>query len=196
MRQISAHYCLLPDGSLAKMPVISVDENGVINEVKLLGDGFIEEHGVELYGGVLIPGFIEDFRDVIFGNDVADFSKRVNRMFAKGSLRYLCNSENTIFPKPFKGVVFYDNSNKAIERIRKMPDRSTWDEIQRWNPEGNKNIIQLIHNYSIGMRDAIPEELKWGSLEVGANPGILLVKGLDYNGMKLQENTTIKVIIL
>jgi hypothetical protein len=45
------------------------------------------------------------------------------------------------------------------------------------------------------MRNLIPDELRWGAIEQGANPGILLIKGLDYDGMKARENTTIKILV-
>jgi len=62
MRKISAHYCLLPDGSLCKWPVITLDNEGDITEVRG-GEHLSEEPGLEYFGGVLVPGFIEDIRN-------------------------------------------------------------------------------------------------------------------------------------
>jgi hypothetical protein len=195
MRKISAHFCLLPDGSLAKMPVISIDENGVIRDIMVLGDGFVEEHSVELFGGVLVPGFIEDFRDVNLPDGAPGFSIEVNRMYSNGSLKYLCNSCNKLFPTNFKGEVFCESSIKKGEELRGIPKQSVWEGIKKRSVEGGVNIFESTHHYFSDMRNLIPDELRWGAIEQGANPGILLIKGLDYERMQLRENATIKILI-
>jgi hypothetical protein len=68
MRKISAHFCLMPDGSLGKWPVIALDDSGVISEVRVHDHQFREEAGLEYYPGVLVPGIIEDLRNVNFDN--------------------------------------------------------------------------------------------------------------------------------
>ncbi len=196
MRKISAHYCLLPDGSLAKMPVISVDENGVIREVVVFEDGFVEQHGIELFGGVLIPGFIEDFRDVDFGRDTSSLLKNIKRLYSKGSLKYLCNLESKVFLTNFRGDVFYDNPIKVGEKRKNIPKESVWEIIQRRSSEEGESVFGLIHNYFSNIKSLLPQKLKWGAIEPGANPGLIVIKGLDYSKMHTQEKTTIKNIIL
>ncbi len=195
MRKIAAHYCLLPDGSLAKMPVISVDENSVIREIVVFGDGFLEKQGVELFGGLLIPGFIEDLRDVDFGNDASFLSKGINRLYAKGSLKYLCNSDRKVFPVNFRGDIFYESPIKAMGNLKEFSNESAWEEIKRSNVEEGRGLFELIHSYFKNMRSAMPGELKWGVIEQGANPGLVLLKGLDYNNMQIRETSTVKIII-
>jgi len=195
MRKIAAHYCLLPDGSLSKMPVVSVDESGVVRDVMISGDGFVERQGVELFGGVLIPGFIEDFRGVDFSIEASALSRTINRFYAKGSLKYLCNSGGDIFPVNFKGDVFNEDSIEKRDRQRALPKESVWENIKKKSVVGNENVFELIYNYFKSIRAVVPEVLGWGAIETGAKPGILLVKGLDYNGMKVKENTSIKIII-
>ncbi|GEM_PF-4749889 len=195
MRKIAAHYYLLPDGSLAKMPVISVDENSIIREIVVFGDGFVEKQGVELFGGVLIPGFIEDLRDIDFGNDVSSVSKGISRLYAKGSLKYLCNSDRNVFPANFRGDVFYESPIKVMGNLKEFSNESTWEEIKRSSVEEGRGLFELIHNYFENIRSVMPEGLKWGAIEQGANPGFVLLKGLDYNNMQIRETSTVKIII-
>ncbi len=195
MRKMSAHYCLLPDGSLAKMPLISVDKSGVITEIIVLGDDFVEEHGVELFGGVLIPGFIEDLRDINFGEDVSGFSKGINKMYANGSLKYICKPGDNIFSTNFKGEVSYQGANEESGLVEVFQNISVWEKVKRNSVQTEISILDSIHDYFKSIKGVMPDDLKWGSLEVGANPGLLLVKGVDYKGMSLKENTTIKIII-
>ncbi len=197
MRKISAHYCLLPDGTLGKMPVISIDDNNVIAEILIKGDDFKEEHGIELFGGVIIPGFIEDFRGVNFdSNAISEVTKEINRLYAKGSLRYVCYSNYRVFPPGFKGKVFYeDHEEREGVNIDTGQKISAWERIKRHSSQTNTNILELIHNYFSNMKSVIPGELKWGVIEQGANPGLLLIKGLNYKEMKIRENTTIKILV-
>ena len=192
MRKIAAHYCLLPDGSLAKMPVISVDESGVIRDVKVSGDNFVERQGIELFGGVLIPGFIEDLRGVNFESDDSALSRTLNRLYAKGSLKYLCNST---LPVNFKGDIFNEMPIEKRDVLRALPKESVWEKIKKNSIISNEDIFKLINRHFKSIRAVVPEGLGWGVLQAGARPGVLLVKGLDNDGMKARENTTIKILV-
>ncbi len=196
MRKISAHYCLLPDGSLGKMPVISVDNSNIITDIKILGDDFKEEQGMEYYGGVLIPGFIEDFRGITLSDEnIVERVKMINRLYSNGSLRYICYPDFRIFPSNFKGKVFHEKQVISINKTNALPKISAWELIKEQCLNSNVSVPELIHDYNSKAIKSIPEEVKWGRFEEGVNPGILLIRGLDYKGMKMRENTTIKILI-
>ncbi len=193
MRKISAHYCLLPDGTLGKMPVITIDDNNVITGVLIMGNDFKEEHSIELFGGVIIPGFIEDFRGV---TATSVQTKEINRLYVQGSLRYICYSKHRVFPAGFKGKVYYeDQRERNVDSLDILQKRSAWEKIKIQSIQMNISILDSIHNYFSNVRNTIPDKLMWGAIEQGFNPGLILIKGLDYKEMKIGEKTTIKILV-
>ncbi len=192
MRKISAHFCLMPDGTLGKWPVIGIDPDGVITELRVNSDHLNEEPGMEYYGGVIVPGFIEDIRSSIFPDlTEGEIVKLIDRFYSKGSIRFLCRSDQKYFNPTFKGKVFYDTS--FIAEVRKLCRKeSFWEKVKE---ENGGNIIDTIYSLQKKLTDDLPESVNWGRMEVGSEPGILLVKGLDYEGMKLTTKTSIKILI-
>lgn len=196
MRKISSHYCLLPDGSVGKRPVIAVDDNGFISEIRVLGDNFIEEPGLEYFGGVLIPGFIEDLRNVELPEEAPfEPGRLLNRFYSNGSLRYLCNRNAIVFPPGFRGVVFFDEKGEDTGRTKPFPAMSAWEGIKEQCLQNNTGIVQPLYEYFFSVKQSLPEKLKWGVLEAGANPGIILIKGLNFKDMKIKEKITLKILI-
>ena len=196
MRKISCHYCLLPDGSVGKRPVIAIDDNGYITEIRISGDSFREEPGLEYFGGVLLPGFVEDLRNIFFKEDnPPDMSRMLNRFYANGSLRYICDRKAVRFPAGFRGVVFYDETKGRHEAARPFPVVSAWENIKEQCLQNNTGIVQPVHEYFTSIKQHLPEKLKWGALEVGANPGLILIKGLDFKDLKIKEKITLKILI-
>ncbi len=192
MRKISAHYCLMPDGTLGRWPVIVTDAGGVIKNLKVNSDHLSEEPGLEYYGGVLVPGFIEDLRDRIFpGLSAKEMVKLTDRFYSKGSTRFLCRPGQNFFHAAFKGKVFYDSS--FVSKYEKP-----YSEMSFWEKAVNENdgdIISVLYSLQNGLTERLPVDVRWGRMEPGADPGIILVKGLDYNGMKLTNKTSIKILI-
>lgn len=58
MRKISAHYILTEEGHFLKYGILLLDDNGVVLGVRNQGSTMGEEEGLEFYGGILVPGFI------------------------------------------------------------------------------------------------------------------------------------------
>ena len=58
MRKFSAHYILTGTGSILKKGIITVNDQGVITDVKDTGGDLKEMASVEFYNGILIPGFV------------------------------------------------------------------------------------------------------------------------------------------
>jgi len=192
MRKISAHFCLMPDGTLGKWPVVSIDPDGVITELRVNSDHLNEEPGMEYYGGVIVPGFIEDIRNCIFPDHTeSEMMKLIDNFYSRGSIRFLCRSDQKYFNTTFKGKVFYDNS--FIAEVRKPCEKkSFWEKVK----EGKGiNIIDTIYLLQKKLTDYLPESVSWGRMKVDSAPGILLVKGLDYAGMELTDRTSIKILI-
>ncbi len=58
MRKISAHYILTEEGHFLKYGILLLDDNGMVLGVRDQGGIMGEEEGLEFYGGILVPGFI------------------------------------------------------------------------------------------------------------------------------------------
>ena len=192
MRKISAHYYLLPDGSLCKWPVITLDNEGDITEVRG-GEHLSEEPGLEYYGGVLVPGFIEDLRNIDLSDaDEEEMLRLINRFNSLGSVRFLCDAEHKYTVKGVKGRFFFDDRRISENRV-KLPERSFWERV-REGVSDTENVLQRIHFLQKEIIKSLPDEVKWGRIEEGCSPGLILIKGLDYERMSLTERTTVKIL--
>ena len=192
MRKLSAHFCLLPDGTLGKWPVISIDSEGRIKSVRVNDEYFREEPGLEYYGGVLVPGFIEDFRDVSFAN--AGDIKLLNRFYSQGSIKFLCRQDQNFFPQGFGGEVFRDETFEQ-QKLQECSRKSFWEKAKGDALAGYEgNIIKSIFNLQEKIIKSLPEELKWGRIKEGFSPGLLLIKGLNLDDMSVTEKSTIKIL--
>ena len=193
MRKISAHYCLLPDGTLGKWPVIVLDDNGRIEEVRVNAAQFREEPGLEYFGGVIVPGFIEDLRDSSFyGLAEDEIKRRLNRFQSQGSIRFLFAGEQNTLLSGSKSIAFfdpgYDTKNASM-----LAGVSAWDRVKE-KAAGGDDVINAVFSEQSVILDKLPEGLKWGRIETGFNPGLVLIKGLDLDGMRLTANTKIKIL--
>ncbi len=58
MRLISAHFAWSPQNQFVRMPILEIDDNGVVVDFKSMGADFTEKQGIEFYNGLIIPGFV------------------------------------------------------------------------------------------------------------------------------------------
>jgi hypothetical protein len=182
----------MPDGSIGKMPVITFSDDGIIEDIRIAAEGFREEAGLEYYGGVLIPGLIQDLRGFQAEEFDPDKLKRLlNRLYSRGSLRYLCNGSFERYSAFFSGKAVFGTS---VTPETDMEFISAWDKVTADLPD-NGNVAEALSIYLKKIVEELPPDVKWGTLEKGADPGLILIKGIDYNGMKLKQNTTLKILI-
>ncbi len=195
MRKLSAHFCLLPDGSVGKWPVISLNGEGAITGMRVNDEQFREEPGLEFYGGVLVPGFIEDMRDVSFdGIKEENIMKVMNRFYSEGSVKFICRSDQKHFSSGFRCEVFYDGSYIYSE-LQPFSGVFFWERVKiEANSKYDGNILKAIHSIQENTVGSLPEELRWGRIEEGNSPGILLVKGLNLADMSITEKSSIKIL--
>jgi cytosine/adenosine deaminase-related metal-dependent hydrolase len=58
MKYFSAHYIVTNSGPMLKRPLISTDDDGTIISIEDTKGDLREDHSVEFYNGVIIPGFV------------------------------------------------------------------------------------------------------------------------------------------
>ncbi|MCU4157893.1 hypothetical protein J1N10_18105 [Carboxylicivirga sp. A043] len=164
MRKISAHYYLKPDGTLGKRPIIELDEVGTIIHIRELGDAFKEEPGLEYFPGILIPGF------------VASIEKYDLQVKTQAKVN---------------GVLRIKEGEAVLD---KWKYRSAWETIQEDLKAGeNKVLLTCIMKYTFEAAKILKES-KWGVLEEGANPGILILQNIDLRTLSLTDKATFKII--
>ncbi|NPA35708.1 MAG: hypothetical protein GXO47_02555 [Chlorobi bacterium] len=192
MRKISANYCLLPDGTVGRMPVITFNDEGIIERIKIRGTDFREEPGLEYYNGLLIPGLIQDMRgfDAILKDE--ELKLLLDTMYVKGSVRYVCDNFFKEKTSLFSGKVVFDTSIVKNYEITLKP---VWENIIAGMDEPEFSFLEAIGSYLDVMGKILPENARWGKIEEGTAPGLILVKGLDLSGMKLKNNTSLKILI-
>ncbi len=190
--KFAAHYMLSPDCGFVKWPVISIETDGKISDVKSFSDGFREEPGVRFYPGLLIPAFID-----VFGpdklNDAGDLKRILNRHFADGTLMMGTSSElislhsTENFPLNFPGrfeeefLTKFQNTYETVFNIIKL-------QFAQNAASDLRNILQhftLEASGKAGLHYA-------GRLSLGFAPGLLLLRNVDLSTMKITPQSRIQ----
>ncbi len=180
MRKVSSHYCLLPNGIWAKRPIIELDQSGSIINIRILNDGFKEEPGLEYFPGVLIPSF------VMFVDGISTSSNKlfINRCIASGVRRFVTNCR-IVLPHSIQSHVTKDNHT--------VGEVTAWDQIKLDCAHGVE-LSEAILRQTKYASQSLGVSNRWGELEVGRNPGLLLLQGVDIISFKLSDKVTLKVI--
>ncbi|WP_146697685.1 hypothetical protein [Geofilum rhodophaeum] len=181
-RLFTSHFVLLPDGSLGKWPVVELGADGRILSLELHPEGLRERPGMELLGGLLLPGLLD-----VAGSASFVFGGRdLNRHYAGGT--YVlggCTEAESMGAVPLvvKGVESEMLQAPVLRRRQEnfqLPLLSRLDAYMAVHPEGD--WLGILHAATALAAEAAGLEL--GRVEVGACPGLLLLKGLDLGGMK------------
>ena len=101
----------------------------------------------------------------------------------------------------FEPVRFYRKFQvlKEFEKVR--PARvSTEKDLLNWitaiQMKSNKlSLNQLIRIFTLDAAQAISLDKELGSLKVGKRPGLMLISGMDYQNLRLTENSHLKRLI-
>ncbi|MBS2100790.1 hypothetical protein [Carboxylicivirga linearis] len=179
MRKLTSHYCLKPDGSWAKRPIIKLNDAGVIIEVREMGDDFVEEPNLEYFPGVLVPTFLMRIH-------TDDFDKaNINRAIIEGARRFIIDKEMS-FPNRVRSIVKSGFNTGSAD--------SPWTLIKSEVIEG-LDLASAIMNQTQKIAQQFSLDDEWGVIKEGANPGLLLLKGIDLKEFTITSNTDLKVLV-
>ncbi len=186
MLKIAAHYWFRPNGSFGKFPIISFNDNGVIIEIRER-DSFIEEPGLKLYNGILIPRFVNIYNLLV--TSVTDAVKVMNISVINGIAALGVNKDS--FP-------FFDINNKDIKIIKvKNTNFNKEDSLTVINKiSGYTSLSEGLLHYTINNAKLLGIDNVYGSLAIGKTPGLMALSGVDYDNFMLRKNYKIKHIIL
>jgi len=179
MRKITSHYCLSPNGSWVKRPIIELDNDGKIISLRETGDQFAEEPGLEYFPGIIVPSFI-----LILKTGLADRAF-INQCIVKGSRRVISDKEISL-PKSIKYIV--------KEMAEQSAEDNPWEQITKAQLN-NTDLGTAINEQSIDKARQFGLDDRWGAIKEGGYPGLLLLQGVDLKTFSLGSNTTIKVLV-
>ncbi len=169
MRKISAHYYLKPDGTFGKAPIVELDADGRIINVRELGENFREEPGLEYFPGILCPGFVASYSQ----SDEQSFSSVKRMGLVNGVLRMQGGEDKLALDDYLKAW-------SSIKHIMK--------EQKGMAPLGH---YLLKHTYKAAQ---LLGHSEWGLIGEGAMPGLLVLQNIDLRSFCLTEKSSFRII--
>lgn len=179
VNRFASHFMLSPDGELLRWPVITVNDEGVIECVETSETGFRERPFTRFFAGVLCPAFVDVFAEVTTDEIEGDKSVK-NRHFRDGTI--------------LLGVKADDNpvstANDGLPVVMKKKQERATSPLSS-GLSGQGTLLQRMKTYSsdVSMTKMLLEVtmiaarstglLSLGRLEKGAAPGILLLQNID-----------------
>ena len=195
MRKISAHYYLRADGNWGKRPVISLDSEGIIHAIKELGDDFKEEPGLEFFSGIIIPGFVEDWR--VYNLKDKLVQQQCKKALIGGTLKVsIFNDQQQDVSSVIQNKLSVHIQRKgSVEQISQNY-KSAWEQINEdWNKHlENFDLAQAIINHTADVASKVGMDLNWGIIKKNANPGLLLLQNLDWTNFTLTNKSTVRIL--
>ncbi len=82
MRKIASNYLLTQEFRVLKRGYCLLDIDGEVCSLGVLREDVPEEHGVEFYAGMIIPGQV-DIKGAFIGENIADFIARIGHFNSK-----------------------------------------------------------------------------------------------------------------
>jgi len=195
MRKVGAHYYLRADGSWGKRPVISLDSDGIIHAIKELGDDFKEEPGLEFFSGIIIPGFVEDWR--VYNLKDKMVQQQCKKAFIGGTLKVsISNDQQQDVSAVIQNKVSVHILKQTSAKLISKEYKSAWEQINEdWNKHLETfNLAQAIINHTADVATKVGMDSNWGIIQKNANPGLLLLQNLDWTNFTLTNKSTVRIL--
>ncbi|GAF02049.1 hypothetical protein JCM21142_1675 [Saccharicrinis fermentans DSM 9555 = JCM 21142] len=188
MRKIAAHYWLRPDASIGKFPIITLNDDHTIVEIRER-DTFQEEAALELINGLLVPGLVDFYSLSPNARQELDIRKYLNR-FIIGGVKALAvpkdqmkivraaNRSRDLYLHPVDQVFYDDGEEMGFGKIQQAGDSL-------------KELLQLTR----GNATCLGIDYRYGTLEVGKCPGILAISNLCYETLSINRDSRLRLIV-
>ncbi len=185
MRKIATHYWLRPDGTLGKFPIVTLNAQNKIIEIRER-ETFIEEPSLELINGLLLPGFVDFLPKESEKWDSSQLKRslnlvQINGVKALGVPVGIFQEALTLVKNRIK-LVEYNHNKQVFSPI-----------IERLNV--STNLIESLLQLSIENASILGVSNDFGSIEVGKSPGLSSLIGIDYRSLQLNTNSKLKLVI-
>ncbi|MDR2928253.1 MAG: hypothetical protein LBV41_08670 [Cytophagaceae bacterium] len=195
VRKIASHYILNPDGSIGKSPIVTFSENGQLLSVSISQDKLIEQPSLEFYGGLLIPGLIDDFAEF---DAIDNYSAEtaLNRHFASGTFMLRC-SERFLSSREKKPVLYCSSANIICNSpLSAKTTLPLFERIKHISLHKAQDFLpKLLHTATtVSACNAGVSNIA-GSFVAGLYPALLVIENMNLAEMKLTVESRIKWLI-
>jgi hypothetical protein len=201
-RNISSHYILLPGGVFGKWPVVRFASDGTILSVETKPNGFKEEPGLEFFGGILIPGLVDI---AAVNEDYLPSYQEKNRHFSGGTLVLGVNNIDaqvdasvSTFPLNHLCIPSSDPPHPFLNRYGTIASQKPILHrlIGSLTHSDSKELAKLLYLASEWGANQTSFYGKFGKLEPGFSPGLIVLQNLDLKKMVPASTTSIKWLIV
>ncbi|GEM_PF-5812423 len=167
MRKVSAHYYLKPGGTFGKHPIIVLNDDGRIENIREQKEGFREEAGLAYYPGIIIPGFVASIDRQSENADVERIALVNGVLRIKRGIKSLSTEE---YINPWTSICNLVNEQAGFTNLSHYL---------------MKHTAKAAH---------IAGEAEWGVIGDGAKPGLLVIQNIDLRDFSLTAKTALKII--
>jgi hypothetical protein len=197
IEKFAAHYMFSAEGKFVKWPVVTVGEGGVILKIETHSDKFREQPGTHFFSGILLPGFI-DVCGNLFVDTIGDEKRFLNRHFRDGTLILGVSGK---FKNSFRGMSdlpviipkrFPCKGHEAFFDSRMSANTSLLQRIKLAMGDDSRSLSEELLTYATIDSAGVAGLSKFGRLEEGLAPGLLLLQNADLINLKLNTQTTVK----
>jgi cytosine/adenosine deaminase-related metal-dependent hydrolase len=168
MKRLAAQYIITNSGPPLKRAVVTTEDDGTIISIEDTAGDLNEKHSTEFYNGIIIPGFV---------------NCHLEPSHLKGYISTSMSVPDNIMCK--EGIVLSaDICNSILEKLKTL--QFNFPEIL---------LKDLIFWATSNGARALGEEDKFGKIEPGKNPGLLLLQNVDLINMKLLPESFVTRLI-
>ena len=195
MRKFSAHYIFTGTGVLLNKGIVVTTDQGVITEIIDTNGAFEERSSVEFYSGIITPGFID-------ANLTSDpLSPEVNLSESSHQKFTILDAVNALVTNDL-----FTNAQHGLQENRKICIglKSNTSNDQEALFKLIKDLLltfpmisltQIITWATRNSAEALSISVRSGTIEVGKQPGLNLIGGLNMEILAIKSTSTLKKLI-
>ena len=187
MRKFSAHFILTGTGVLLNKGIVVTTDQGVIMEIIDTNGAFEERSSVEFYSGIITPGFVN-----------AALSPKINMLKPAHQKWTMINAIDETITKDLFAVS--QNELQETNRIclgLKSAASNDQQALFKLIKDLCSNfpmisLAQVVTWATKNGAEALSISDRYGSIEIGKQPGLNLLTGLDMGDMTIKSTSVLE----
>jgi cytosine/adenosine deaminase-related metal-dependent hydrolase len=194
MKRLAAQYIITNSGPPLKRAVVTTEDDGTIISIEDTAGDLKEKHSTEFYNGIIVPGFVNchsllelsHMKGCISeGEGLGGFIEKIRSTRdndTENTYSSMSVADNNMCKEGI--VLCADICNSILEELKTL--QFSFPEI---------SIEDLIFCATSNGARALGEEDRFGKIEPGKNPGLLLLQNVDLINMKLLPESFVTRLI-